>query len=87
LLALDSGLLHHILPKLKEDCLFLSGEDRTVQPWLASQSIEKLRENIGRKKILIIDEAQKVPEIGLNLNLHSAGNRLSRRKRGQTLWV
>jgi len=69
LLALDSGLLHHILPKLKEDYLFLSGEDRTVQPWLASQSIEKLRENIGQKKILIIDEAQKVPEIGLNLKL------------------
>ena len=62
-------LLHHILPQLKEDYVILSGEDRTVQPWLASQSIEKLRENIGRKKILIIDEAQKVPEIGLNLKL------------------
>jgi len=62
-------LLNHILPQLKEDYVFLSGEDRTIQPWLASQSIEKLRENIGRKKILIIDEAQKVPEIGLNLKL------------------
>jgi hypothetical protein len=62
-------LLHHILPQFKEDYLFLSGEDRTVQFWLASQSIEKLRENVGRNKILIIDEAQKVPEIGLNLKL------------------
>jgi predicted AAA+ superfamily ATPase len=62
-------LLHHVLPQLKEDYLFLSGEDRTVQPWLASQSIEKLKENVGKNKILIIDEAQKVPEIGLNLKL------------------
>ena len=40
-------LLHHIMPQLKEDFLFLSGEDRTVQPWLSSQSIETLKEKEG----------------------------------------
>ena len=62
-------LLHHIIPRIKEDYLFLSGEDRAVQLWLSSQSIETLKENIGRKQVLIIDEAQKVPKIGLNLKL------------------
>jgi len=50
-------LLHHIIPQLKEDYLFLSGMDRAVQPWLSSQYIDALRENIGSKKILSIDEA------------------------------
>lgn len=62
-------LLHHILPHLKNNVLFLSGEDRFVQSWLSSRSIETLKENIGKKRILIVDEAQKVPGIGINLKL------------------
>ena len=62
-------LLHHILPHLKNNVLFLSGEDRFVQSWLSSRSIETLKENIRKKRILIVDEAQKVPGIGINLKL------------------
>lgn len=49
--------------------LFVSGEDRAVQTWLGSTSIETLRQNIGRRQLLVVDEAQQVPNIGLNLKL------------------
>lgn len=62
-------LIKDILLDTKEDYLFISGEDRLVQPWLSSQSINTLKENIGHKKLLVIDEAQKVNQIGLNLKL------------------
>ncbi len=49
--------------------LLVSGEDITVQGYLASQSIEKLKAFVGTNRLLVIDEAQKVPSIGLNLKL------------------
>ena len=62
-------LIKEILEEVKEDYLFVSGEDRMVLPWLGSGSIEKLKEYVGAKKLLVVDEAQKVPEIGLNFKL------------------
>ncbi len=61
-------LVVDILKDVKEKYLFLSGEDRKNK-WLSSQSIDVLRENIGNNKLLIIDEAQKIDNIGLNLKL------------------
>jgi hypothetical protein len=62
-------LLMEILKEIKEDYLLLSGEDRNARAWLASESIETLRQNIGNKRLLAIDEAQKIENIGLNLKL------------------
>jgi uncharacterized protein len=62
-------LLNEIIKEIKEDYLFLQGEDRTVREWMESQSIKIFKENIGNKKLLIIDEAQKIEKIGLNLKL------------------
>ncbi len=53
----------------KTSIKFVNGETHVVQDGLSSQSIESLRTFIGNSKILIIDEAQKVPNIGLNLKL------------------
>lgn len=53
----------------KKAIKFVNGETRIVQEALSSQSIESLRSFVGDSKILIIDEAQKVPNIGLNLKL------------------
>lgn len=53
----------------KEDYLYLSGENISVQEELSSQSIEKLKSYVGGKKLLVIDEAQKIKNIGLNLKL------------------
>jgi uncharacterized protein len=52
-----------------QNCLFTTGEDLFVQQFLFSQSIEKLKEFIGSKTTLIIDEAQYIPAIGQNLKL------------------
>ncbi len=53
----------------EKDYLFVSGEDIYIQEFLSSQSIEKLKNFIGDKKLLVIDEAQYITNIGLNLKL------------------
>jgi uncharacterized protein len=49
--------------------LLVSGEDITIQGYLASQSIEKLQAFVGNNRLLVVDEAQKIHNIGLNLKL------------------
>lgn len=49
--------------------LLVSGEDITIQGYLSSQSIEKLKSFVGSNRLLVVDEAQKVQNIGLNLKL------------------
>ena len=53
----------------KEKIKFVNGENLIIQKELSSQSIEKLKNFVGDIDTLIIDEAQKVPDIGLNLKL------------------
>ena len=62
-------LLRDILAKEEAPFLLVAGEDRVTQTWLGSQSIETLRQNIGQYQLLVVDEAQHVPNIGLNLKL------------------
>jgi len=62
-------LLQKFLEGAKKKRLFVSGEDITVQEYLGSQSIDKLKSFVGRNKLLIIDEAQKIKGIGINLKL------------------
>lgn len=61
--------VNDILHDIHEEALFVSGEDKTVHPWLSSQSSIILQQNIGNKKLLVIDEAQKIHKIGLNLKI------------------
>ena len=49
--------------------LWVNGEDVDIQHVLSSQSIEKLKHFIGKHNLVVIDEAQKIPHIGLNLKL------------------
>ncbi len=51
------------------DYLLTTGEDLFVREFLSSGSIEKLKDFIGNKTLLVIDEAQYIPSIGLNLKL------------------
>lgn len=62
-------MMKEILKSIPNESLLVSGEDRRVQAWLGSQSIDTLRQYIGRYRVLAIDEAQKVNQIGLNLKL------------------
>jgi len=63
-------LVKEILSELdSDDWMYVTGEDRDVATWLGSQSLETLKSNIGNKKLLVIDEAQKIDQIGLSLKL------------------
>lgn len=62
-------LLKKFLESIKERYLLVNGEDIFVQEYLSSQSITKLKNFVGEHKLLAIDEAQRVPNIGLNLKL------------------
>lgn len=63
----------------EENYLFVTGEDLFIQEYLSSHSIEKLKEFIGLKTLLVIDEAQYIQDIGQNLKLiidHISGVRV-----------
>ena len=49
--------------------LFVNGDDISVQSYLGSQNLEKLKSFVGKTSFLIIDEAQIIPKIGLNLKI------------------
>lgn len=51
------------------DYLFMTGEDLLFQRSFPNQSIDQLKSFIGKKSLLVIDEAQFIPNIGLNLKL------------------
>ncbi len=62
-------LIKKYLEETHEDCLFVDGDDIVVQEFLGSQSINKLRDFVGHHSLLVVDEAQQVNKIGLNLKL------------------
>ena len=62
-------LVKEVLDKIKEPVLTLNGEDINVHDKLAIKSVENYKQILGSYKLLYIDEAQKIPEIGLKLKL------------------
>lgn len=49
--------------------LFLNGDDPTVRKLLTNPNIEQLKNIIGSSKVVFIDEAQRIENIGLTLKL------------------
>ena len=62
-------LVKEILSKIDEPVLSLNGEDINVHDKLSIRTVENYRQLLGSYKMLYIDEAQKIPEIGLKLKL------------------
>ena len=62
-------LVSKILEKLKMDYLLLNGENLEHEQLLESRTTENYKRLLGKKKLLVIDEAQTIPEIGLKLKL------------------
>jgi predicted AAA+ superfamily ATPase len=62
-------LLKEIIKNIKEPYMLLNGEDFNTSLLLSKRSAENYRQLIGSKKYLLIDEAQKIPEIGSILKL------------------
>ncbi len=53
----------------REDVMWLNGDELDVQALFEGVSATRLKAMFGRKKIIIIDEAQRIPNIGLRLKL------------------
>lgn len=53
----------------QSEYLFVSGEDIYVREYLSSSAVQKIKGFIGKKSLLVIDEAQSIDNIGLNLKL------------------
>ncbi len=62
-------LVKEILSQLNEPVLTLNGEDINVHDKLAIRSVENYKQILGSYRVLYIDEAQKIPDIGLKLKL------------------
>ena len=62
-------LLKKFLESVEDDVLFVNGDDIVVRQYLESLSIEKLKDFVGNHSMLLIDEAQYIHQIGLNLKL------------------
>ncbi len=62
-------LLKQLTDEIKEEHIFLNGENINVHLELEHRSVENYRQFLNNKKLLIIDEAQKIPEIGNLLKL------------------
>ena len=62
-------LVKEVVGELGSGVRWVSGEDMDVHPWLSSLSLEKLKAFVGSTKTLVIDEAQRIDQIGLNLKI------------------
>ncbi len=62
-------LLKKRLAKTKEPYIFLNGEDATTISVLNNRTAENYKRLLGDNKLLVIDEAQTIPEIGKILKL------------------
>ena len=62
-------LIQEINKKFFNKTLFVNGDDISIQSYLGSQNLEKLKSFVGKTPLLIIDEAQTIPKIGLNLKI------------------
>lgn len=62
-------LVKEIAEKLPEKALYITGDDIDMQQILSVQSVENINRVIGMKRMIIIDEAQRIPSIGHTLKL------------------
>jgi len=62
-------IIENILRQYESDTLMLLGEDIQVSEYLQNRTVANYRALIGEKKLVIIDEAQTIPNIGKILKL------------------
>jgi len=62
-------LINSVLKELNEEHLFLNGDDFTTLSLFEPRTVEHFKSILGNIKLLVIDEAQQIPEIGKSLKL------------------
>lgn len=63
-----TSLLADIFPSEK-DVLWLSGDDVDVQSMMETMTAQRMRTLLGDRKIVVIDEAQRIKDIGLRMKV------------------
>ena len=63
-----STLLNQMLGD-REDVLWMNGDDVDIQALFKDMSSTRMRALLGNNRFLVIDEAQRIPEIGLRMKL------------------
>ena len=61
-------LLNDLVSKSNE-CLWLNGDEMDVQKMFENASVDGLKKQFGKNKIVVIDEAQRIKDIGLRMKL------------------
>lgn len=64
-----TNILENIKAKYGDTALYVTGEDMDVQSILKNRTIKNYKLFVGNNKVIIIDEAQYIEEIGLCLKL------------------
>lgn len=62
-------LVESLVKKHTQKTLFLNGDDSDIRDILSEASVTKLKPIIGKHKIIVLDEAQRIPETGLVLKI------------------
>jgi len=62
-----STLFRQITEKLEEPVLMLNCDEPEVKELLAGMNLTELKLMLGKHRVVVIDEAQRVPEIGMTL--------------------
>ena len=62
-------LLNQLARTIKSNYLLVNGQERRVRRWLGSQSSAIMKEYLRGIDVLLIDEAQYIDKIGLNLKI------------------
>lgn len=62
-------LVKRIAEKLGSGFLYLNGDETAIQNALQNQSLSFLKAYLGESKVVVIDEAQRIQNVGLTLKL------------------
>lgn len=63
-----STLLHQMLGT-RQDVLWMNGDDLDVQELFSNMTSTRIRAILGNRRLIIVDEAQRISDIGLRLKL------------------
>ena len=62
-------LLNQLLDGEAQNTMWLTGDDQDVRDLFENISANRLKAQVGQRKILVIDEAQRITDIGVKLKL------------------
>ena len=62
-------LVMKLLESYRDECLIINGDDPVSERMFNRPNTEQLRQIIGKHRIVFIDEAQRIPFIGLTSKL------------------